>query len=671
MKYLLTLLLFINFTYSKEYKFTNKLIFEDSPYLQQHAHNPINWYAWNEKTLQKAKKENKLIFLSIGYSTCHWCHVMEKESFENEKLAKLFNKHYISIKIDREIDSHLDIHYQNILSNLTDRRNGWPLNAILTPSLEVLYITTYIPPVFNYGTDGLDTLLPKYAKLYKNKKQLNLLIKNNKELIAKKNIYKKRDDNNLENRYIKAMTDVYDDGFKGFFGKPRFPHAANLNLLYDIYDLTKNKTALKMVYEPLTAMAKGGIYDQIEGAFFRYSVYPDWMIPHFEKMLYTSAELIPLYARAYNDTKNKLYKKVVTQSLEQIEQRFFKDGLFYSASNADSKGVEGKYFIFNYKEAFDELIKEKYTPKEAENNLEYLDIADIGNFEDDLSNPHYNNNFEEDKTPVKLQQTLEILKKIRKKREYPFVDKKVITAWNAMMIKAYLCAGSIDKNYEIKGLKYLDTLLQNLYLDNKLYHYTINNSKPNQEALLEDYAFLIDTLLYAYQINYNNRYLKLAKTLTKKTIKKFYKNNIWYLDDKFIAKANFNDKYYTSTLGKMFENLITTANYNYDMTMLYKTKKMIKNYSNQILNDIPNHSSGILPILRLQRGDIILKSNKKDLKQYAKKIKDIKYPFLFTKYEKGDGFLACDESTCFATANNFNKIKDTINNKISNENITF
>ena len=664
MKYLLILIFLFNISFGKNYKHTNSLINSSSPYLLQHAHNPINWYPWDNKTLQKAKTEDKLIFLSIGYSTCHWCHVMEKESFENETLAKIFNKNYISIKVDREVDTHLDIHYQDILSSFKNRRNGWPLNAILTPNLEVLYITTYIPPIFNYGTDGLDVVLPKYTKIYKDKNKLKKLVSLNKETISKKNIYKETDSKNLELKYIDEMEKVYDDGFKGFFKRPRFPHSANLNLLYDIYDLTKNKKAIKMVYEPLTAMAQGGIYDQVEGGFFRYSVHPDWIIPHFEKMLYTTAELVPIYTRAYNDTKKILYKKVVVDSLKEIEHRFLNDGLFYSASNADSNGKEGEYFVYKYDESIFALKDAGFSTEEANNNLEYLDITSIGNFEDDVSNPHFNNNFKEDTKPLKLEKTLKVLKSIREKREYPFIDKKIITSWNAMIIKAFLSAGSIDKSFEEKGINYLDKLLEKLYINGELYHYMIENKVVNQKALLEDYSFLIDTLLYAYSVKYDENYLELAKKLTKESIKKFYKNNNWYLDINHMVKPNFNDKYYTSALGKMFDNLITVSNYSYDMNLLYKTKKMIKVYQNQILNDMPNHSSAIRTIIRVKKGDIILKANIKNLKKYKREINSIKYPFLFIKFENEKDFLACDESSCFGYSDDFKKIKEIINIKL-------
>jgi len=655
------LLLFSLSIYATGHRYTNSLSTSTSPYLLQHAHNPINWYEWNKESFAKAQKENKLIFLSIGYSTCHWCHVMEKESFQNEVLAKLFNEYYISIKVDREIHSDLDLYYQEILSSLKTRRNGWPLSVIMTPDLKVLYIATYIPPTFNYGVEGLDTLLQKYAKIYKDKKALQKLISVHQEKINNSQKFSKKDQTNLEKQFLDASKEVYDDDFKGFFKTPRFPHSSNINLLFDIYHLTKDKTILPMIYEPLTVMANGGIYDQVEGAFFRYSVHQDWIIPHYEKMLYTTAELIPIYVKAYQDTQNPLYKKIVRQSLEQIEQRFLKNGLFFSASNADSDGLEGRYFVYSYNEVKELLVKNGYTQKEIEENLEYLDIASVGNFEEDLSNPHFNNNLGDDIAPKKLEQTLELLKEIRETREYPFIDKKVISSWNAMMITAFLKAGEISKIYEAKGLNYLDTLLKNLYINDTLYHFKIGDKPLKEKALLEDYSFLIETLLVAYEKTYNENYLTLAKKFSKKAQKKFLKNNIWYLSSQSLGvKGNFIDKYYSSALSKILSVNLTIALFSDDRKLYNQTKQQILGYKDQILSNIAAHPSGVKLLLRIQKGDIVIKSKKSNLLKIKQKIKTITYPFLFTKVQIQDDFLACDINSCFAYDKEFKKIQEVI-----------
>jgi uncharacterized protein YyaL (SSP411 family) len=636
--------------FAKNNKYTNSLIDSYSPYLLQHAHNPVNWKQWNKNTLQEARKQNKLIFLSIGYSTCHWCHVMEKESFSNENIAKLLNKNYISIKIDKELRGDLDIYYQNILSKLKTKNNGWPLTVILTPKLDVLYITTYIPPTFKYNTQGLDSLLLKYSKLYKNKKELKKIIEKNNKIINSIIKYKKIKLDTIENIYIDSFNQT-----------PKFPRASNLLLMYDLYDITKNHKLKTIINNRLTTMAKSGMYDQIDGMFFRYSTNIELTIPHFEKMLYTTAQLIPLYSRGYSDTKKPLYKHIVIQSINEVENKFLHNNLFYSAIDADNNHIEGRYFLYSYKSTYNYLLKNDYTKKEILENLEYLDIYEDGNFDNIFSNVNFTNNDENKKKPKKISNTLKLLQKMRKIRDYPFIDKKYLLSWNAMMIKAYLSASQIDIKYQIKGLQYLNKLLNTLYINSKLYHYKIDGKIVTQDANLEDYSYLIDTLIYAYLNTYDNKYIKIATKLYKKAQNKFYINNRWYLSmNRLKIKANLNDKYYPSALALMFLNQITLANINYDMKLLHDTKQTIKKYKNRILSDIQAHPISLMAVIRLKKGDIILKSNIHNLKQKQDEIRDIKYPFLLISHEKIDQYLACDENGCFGFDKDFNKIKNTI-----------
>ena len=632
----------------------NQLINEDSPYLLQHAYNPVNWMAWNKKSLLKAKKEDKLIFLSIGYSTCHWCHVMEEESFSKKELAKLFNKDYISIKVDRELMTTLDIHYQDIAKKITKSNGGWPLNVILTPNLDVLYITTYIPPTTQHDTLGLNKLLPKYVKIYKNKFELEQLITLNNTLQNTKIKYTPKNLENLQSKYINS-----------FNPNATFPLSSNLSLLYDIYDLTKSEKAKKLLYERLENMAKSGLYDQIDGGFFRYSISTNLIVPHFEKMLYTTAQLLPIYARAYLDTNNTLYKKIVTQSIQMIENKLLKDGLFYSAIDASSDNKEGKYYVYDYKQTYDKLISNHYTHTQANDNLEYLDIYESGNFKDTLSNVHFLNNDEDTKKPAKLLQTINILKKMRHNRTFPFIDKKYLTSWNAMMIVAYFKASNINIKYKKQAFTYLDNLLNNLYINDTLYHYKIGKTKPSLEANLEDYSYTISVLLEAYENSYDKKYMKLATKLYHKALKKFYKNKTWYLSNSILkTKATLKDKYYTSALGLMFLNQITIANINYDLDLLFNTREMIKDYKNQILMNISNNPASLKAMIRLKKGDIILKSKTNNLLKQKDNIRQIKYPFLLTTFEDANEYLACDEKTCFSYDKDFNKIKQTIKKRV-------
>ncbi len=665
MKTLIILLLLSIFSFSND--FTNRLIDSQSEYLKAHAHNPVNWYPWGEEAFLKAKEENKLIFLSIGYSTCHWCHVMEKESFENEKIASILNKYYVSIKVDKEEMPHIDAKYQKALSKLTKIRNGWPLTVILTPKKEIFYIATYLPPSDKYGLKGLDTLLPWLATLYyNNQKRAKKIVEANKRLLSKKDTKKIELKNSLIEEYLQKMEKRYDNIYKGFDLRPRYPLASHLNLLFDIWLLTEDKRAKKMFFEPLTAMAKGGIYDQIEGGFFRYSSHPDWIIPHFEKMLYTQAELIPLYVKAYIFTKNPLYKKIVLETADESIKIFMQeDKLFYSATDADSEGREGGYFIYTFKEIKNALLKEGFTKKEIEEITKYLDINKIGNFEGAYSNPHINTGFE--KQPKKLKKAIKILKKLREKREFPFIDKKIITSWNAMMIKAFFKASLIDEKYRNLAFSSLNNLIDKMYIKGELYHQYIKPHKISIKGFLEDYAFLIDTLIEAYENSYDKKYLNLAKQLKDKAVKKFYdpKNKTWYLDDTEIkAKSVYQDRYYTAPLSRFFHNLISIANLNYDRDELYKAKKLLEEERNNILQNIDSSPEATRALLRMKYQDVILKSSRNNLIKYQKKIHSIKYPFLLTNIQNTDNFLACTIDSCFSYSKDFEKIKKEVREKM-------
>ncbi len=637
--------------------YENHLINSPSPYLQAHAHNPVEWYPWSKEAFKKAKEENKLIFLSIGYSTCHWCHVMEKESFENEKIATLLNKYYISIKVDKEEMPNIDAKYQYILTKLRKIRNGWPLTVILTPDKKVLYIATYIPPTRAYGLEGLDTLLLRLAKLHINDpKREEKIVKANEILIKRKKPVKRYRKVQIEKEFIKKMWKRFDKIYKGFDLRPKYPLASHLNLLLDIYLLTNDKKAKEMFFSSIEAMAKGGIYDQIEGGFFRYSTHPDWIVPHFEKMLYTQAELIPIYAKAYLLTSNPLYKKVVLESADETIKRFQKNSLFYSASDADSQGIEGGYFVYSFQEVFNALKQRGFREKEIKDITDYLDITPFGNFEKGLSNPQTNT---QNKKPKRLKEAIEILKDIRAKREFPFIDKKIITSWNAMMIKALFKASLIDEKYKNIALNSLNTLIETLYKKDILYHQKVEGHPLKIKAYLEDYAFLIEALIEAYENSYQKRYLLFAKKLSKEAVSKFYdqEKKVWYLDDSEIkAKSFYQDRYYTSPLSKFLNDLLSISILTYDREMLYQTKKIIEEEKSEILSNLDSSPEALKALLRLKYRNILIKSNKNNLLKNKIIIEKIKYPFIFTKTEKTDLFLACDDKSCFAFDKNLSKI---------------
>ncbi len=658
----LLFIIFLTLPLFAQYKYTNALIKEESPYLLQHAHNPINWQPWSQKTLDLAQQQNKLMFVSVGYSTCHWCHVMNKESFENEELAKIINENYIAIKVDKEEMPHIDTKYQEILKKVSKRRNGWPLNFILTPQKKLIFITTYIPPTFNYGVEGMNTLIPRIAKRYAQKDNQLIQQITQYESIINQKAKEQPLNKSLSDNFLMQMKKRSDKVYQGFDKQPKFPLATHLNLILDIAQLTKNKETFSLVYNSLDAMSNGGIFDHIEGGFYRYSVYADWIVPHFEKMLYTQAELIPLYFKAYQHTQNPRYKKIIFKMIAFTNETFkTKEHLYYSAIDADSlnkekEKEEGFYYTYTYDEVKYALKKAKISNYDT--ICEYLGIDEFGNFEDKKNNIHLA--YATKKAPKNLNKAVKVLKKLRTKRTPPFVDNKIITSWNALMIKALYQVSTLDKKYLKMAEKSLDSLIKRLYMNEQLYHKKLDYRFPIQKALFEDYVFVADLLITAYQKTFKKSYLSLALTLHNYTDKNYYKNKTWFLTKSTQYPASFNDKYYVSPLSRHFQNGLSLASLNSDLTLLSQTKKRLIEQKNNVLNNLDTHPEAIRALLRVEYGDKILKSNKKNLLKNSKKIATIKYPFLLTKEEATKLYLACDEISCFSSSKKLNLVIQSI-----------
>lgn len=663
LKYLLiTILFYLNINAKEIY--TNSLIHEDSPYLKQHAHNPVNWYAWNEVAFKKAKNENKPIFLSIGYSTCHWCHVMEEESFENIEVANILNENYVSIKIDREEMPHIDKYYQNVHSLLNNRSGGWPLTVILTPNKKAFFANTYIPYEARNGSIGIKQLLININNIFK--KENDKVTKTAEEI---EDILKEYDNQNskkttldkeLINKFISQVKKSFDTKYHGFSNRPKFPQSSKIETLLDIYTITKNKEVLEIATKTLKSMANGGIYDQIEGGFYRYSVDKMWMIPHFEKMLYTNAELLGVYSKAYRITKDKFYKNIVNEIISFTNTRFKINNLFYSASDADSildgKKEEGVYFVFVYDEVFEFLKEKGYKEKEIEVILEYFNIVDEGNFEYHYNNPYLNSKSLKN-IPNNLIKVKKDLKELREKKEYPFVDYKILTSWNSMYISSLFEAGKINDTYNIQALLSLDTLIKKVYINNTLYHQLIINKKPKVKALFEDYSFLITSLLKAYDYSLESHYLIFAKKLVKESISKFYKNEKWNMsDDDFISTADVYDSAYKSSLSNMIDNILKVAVLNDDLNLQNIVKESIESNSS-ILSSSPSSSSWLLRnYLAYLNGYIVLKAPK----EMISNINMPDLPFLLKKRNKDEKYLACKIGVCFAYSNDFERILEDI-----------
>lgn len=639
-------------------QYTNHLITEQSPYLLAHAHNPLDWYPWGDEAFKKAAQEDKLLFISIGYSTCHWCHVMEKESFKDEVLCKKINENYVSIKVDKEEMPHIDKKYQDIHYLLNSRAGGWPLSVIMTPKQEVIFAATYLPPYSKNGMMGFSELTDFILEKYKNSLQeVEKSVQSIKQAYAnfiEHNLPPSSFDKGIVETFIQKVKQNYDKEFKGIGTAPKFPHASTFDTLIDIYRLTHSYEPLHLALESYEAMAKGGIYDQIEGGFYRYSVDGEWMIPHFEKMLYTNAELISGYAKLYNIEKNPLFKRVVIESIDALKERFTQEGVFFSASDADSKDGEGRYFTFKYDEAKKALEKEGI---KANNVLEYFGITKFGNFEEGLSNPYIANEQE----PKDLLHVKQILKNLRKEREYPFVDYKVLTSWNSLIINAFFEVGEyVDESYTKEALDSLESLLSKVYVNKVLYHQFVFNQELIKEGLLEDYAFLISTLLRAYQAGFNEKYLSLANLLAQETINNFYKDKKWYLSKELESLASLEDASYKSSQAVMIQNfallslLLESTQYN----ALFE--EMLEESSAKIVKFSHAYPKALEAVFLKLFGTFVVKASKENLLHVKEILEELDYPYYYLKEEQRKDFQVCSLKSCFYKGESLEMLKKEI-----------
>ena len=571
-----------------------------------------------------------------------------RESFTDEEVATLLNESFISIKVDREEFPQLDKKYQMFYMIVHGKRGGWPLSIFMSPEAEVFHLATYIPKNAAYGSMGLMRLLPSFTKLQNDDlKQFENRIQEYKEAARKGNKKERLKELDLAvmDKVVSEIFAEFDQKNSGFATRPKFPEASKLELLLSIYKLNQNKQAFHMAEKTLRKMAEGGIYDQIGGGFFRYTTDYAWQIPHFEKMLYTNAELIPVYVTLYEMTGDRLYKKVVDETIAQMEENFMEEGVYLSASDADSDGEEGGYFIYAYEQVKKDLLAGGMNPKDVEEVLAYLGIEEDGNIDGDFSHTHIMSQH----IPDKLEEVKAYLKGVSAKRTFPFVDRKIITSWNAMMIKALFSASRIDKKYLTLAQERLDSLLRIMWKKGILYHQTLLGKEVKQEALLEDYAFLMDALIEGYLKTYDKKYLLTVETLAAESLSKFYKNRQWVLsDDGIDTQADFDDRYYTSPLSMMLENLLRLSSLTENLDYNKIVKETIGNIG-AVLEKSPAKAAKLLhTFLRLKMGDVIIKATEEKLQKSRKEIEGMDYPFILSKPEESDKYLACRVNSCFA-----------------------
>ncbi|WP_051428169.1 MULTISPECIES: thioredoxin domain-containing protein [unclassified Lebetimonas] len=622
----------------------NHLKNADSPYLKQHADNPVDWYEWGEEVFEKAKKENKLIFLSIGYSTCHWCHVMERESFENKEIAGILNKYYVSIKVDREEMSDIDKYYQKAYQLMHRRSGGWPLTIIMTPEKKVFYSATYVPPHYSQYGPGLKEILLSIANDWMENPKKILEIADNFEKYYKENENKKLPKENVDKsiieNIIKKAKNEFDLEYGGVKGAPKFPMESSLDLLIDVYVITKNKDILDILNLTLTKMAKGGIFDQVEGGFYRYSVDNKWEIPHFEKMLYNNANLPYIYLRMYKITKNLFYKEVAFKSIDEMLNKYYENGLFFSASDADSNGGEGKYFVYD----FDEVNEAFSEFENKEELLNYFGIKKYGNF-NGLNNPTI-----QGERPKNYEKALQKLKDIRKTKEFPFIDSKKITSWNAMMIKTLFAVGEFDEKYLDTAKKSLEKLIEVMYKD-KLYHSFNKDEKNKKPAFLEDYAYLINALITAYEYSYEEKYLKFANKLSKEVF--LFKKDNWYMNQDKSIKADFSDSSYASSLGVLANDFLDLSLLNYNIELKKEADEIIEEGSYYVKNYPLFYASITKAAIKNILGEYIITSETPLYKE------DFSYPYVLWK--KGESFEICTIYKCIKKSKNLEEIKEIFN----------
>ncbi|WP_010518445.1 thioredoxin domain-containing protein [Croceivirga radicis] len=555
-----------------EHKYTNALVEETSPYLLQHAHNPVDWNAWKPEVLERAKAENKPILISIGYAACHWCHVMEEECFENEEVAKLMNENFINIKIDREERPDVDQIYMDAIQMMTGN-GGWPLNIVALPDGRPFWGATYLPK--DNWTKSLKSLIdlyhndPEKVQEYAGKLEQGIQAINLVENKTSK-IHFTKEELDLAVQNWSTSFDTYLGGYKR---APKFMMPNNLEYLLHYATANKNDTILEYVNTTLTRMAYGGIFDPIDGGFSRYAVDVKWHVPHFEKMLYDNGQLISLYSKAYAVTKNSLYKETVEKSvgfatLELLDT----NGGFYSSLDADSKNNSGKleegaYYVWTEKELDSILGSESSVFKT------YYNINSYGYWEEDkyvLIRDASDNELADSlgiattNLTQQIAKNLKQLKKVRGQREKPRLDDKILTSWNGLMLKGLTDAYRYLQNdkYLQLALKNANFLEQEIIQDDFSVYRNHKNGKSSINGFLDDYATLIDGFIGLYEVTFDDRWLTLAKNLTDYAITHFkdQESNMFYytsdLDDKLIRRSiETNDNVISASNSIMANNL--------------------------------------------------------------------------------------------------------------------
>ena len=584
---------------------TNKLIHEKSPYLLQHAYNPVDWYPWSEEAFHRAARENKPLFLSIGYSTCHWCHVMENESFEDPEVAKLMNETFVSVKVDREERPDLDHVYMTVCQILTGS-GGWPLTIIMTPEKRPFFAATYIPKGTRFGRTGLMELIPRIREIWNTRRDE---VNNSADQItaALKKVAQDKPGSDLEfdtlNKAYIEMTQRFDETYGGFSQAPKFPTPHNFLFMLRFWKRTGRPKPLNMVETTLQAMRQGGIYDHVGYGFHRYATDKAWLVPHFEKMLYDQAMMSMAYLEAFQATKNELYadtaREIFTYVLRDMRSP---EGGFYSAEDADSEGVEGKFYTWK-----EEDIRQILPKEDADLIIRVFDVQKNGNFKEEASGRMTGENILHLAKPIadlaaelkipeqtlatRIESACERLFKIREKRVHPYKDDKILTDWNGLMIAALARGAQILGNpaYEEAAENASGFILETLRDDEGRLRHRYREGEAGIIANLDDYAFLIWGLIELYEATFNSEYLKTALEVNTLMIEYFWNEKVggfFFTPDDgeklIVRKKEVHDGALPSGNAVAFLNLLRLARFTGDAAYDEKASEIVRAFSEQI-----------------------------------------------------------------------------------------
>ena len=572
-----------------QHKYTNHLVNETSPYLLQHAYNPVDWYPWGDEALAKADEEQKLMVISVGYAACHWCHVMEEESFEDSLVAKVMNDNFVSIKVDREERPDIDKIYMDA-SYLMTGRGGWPLNVIALPDGRPIFAGTYFPK--SDWTKILDHIVKQYNDDPDRLKEIAEKITEGIQTIE--TVELNLDDAPISEEKLKSIhnnfiseVDMVRGGRKG---SQKFPTPSTWKYLMRHYYFTKDQQSLDAINKTLRAMAQGGIYDQLGGGFARYTVDPDWRVPHFEKMLYDNSQLVSLYSKAFQLTGDPLFKKVALETADFVAREMTSpEGGFYSSFDADSEGEEGLFYVWTTEEIRNAL------GDNAAPFIEYYGVKEAGNWEDgknilipveDPESIYQKHGLSKDDFETVLKESGERLFSIRSKRVHPGLDDKVLTSLNALMITGYLDAYRVfqEDRFLKTALKNAQFLLDQAMSDDGRLTRSYKDGRSTINGFLDDYSFLIEACIGLYEATFEERWLQQAEKLTEYSLKHFFNqdNGMFFYssdqDPELIArKTELSDGDIPSSNSSMAKNLYFLGTYLYKESYLQTAKQMLKN----------------------------------------------------------------------------------------------